>query len=336
MSSSPFRPRAWLRRRPTWLKLQEARREGFGNVWNRRWHQRQILGTPPVRTRPGPDRVEVRALTWRRDWMNLLWALKSFYHFARVDYPLYIHDGGLLPEQFAKIRRHFPDAVLVPREQADVRVQEELARRGLTRSLEYRLKNPSTRKLWDFFAFSTADYLISIDSDIVFFRRPDLLLPDPGAEPACNLYNRDASDQWYSMTPDELEAAFGIRPRPRVNSGLSLVRRESIDFEAIERWLHHPPMFDNNWVTEQTLHALCATLHGMDFLPETYLVDTEPGGMTDDLVCKHYPGFFRKHLYREGMHRLIRSGFLDELRRAPRGAPAASDGPEAPRSPSPA
>lgn len=332
MPSSTNRLRDWLRSQPTWLKVQEARREGFGNVWNRRWYQRQILGTPPLRTQPGPGRVEVRALTWRRDWMNLLWALKSFYHFAQVDYPLYIHDGGLLPEQFDQIQQHFPDATLIPRAEADPRVQEELTRRGLARSLEYRLKNPSTRKLFDFFVFSDADYLISIDSDIVFFRRPDLLLPGPGEEPARNLYNRDASDQWYSMTPDELDAAFGIRPLPRVNSGLSLIRRESIDFDAIERWLHHPQMFDNNWVTEQTLHALCATVHGMDFLPPTYLVDTEAGGMSDDLVCKHYPGFFRKHLYSEGMRRLIRSGFLDALRRGSpsTGAAAGRDGREAP------
>jgi len=250
-------------------------------------------------------------LTWRRDWLNLLWALKSFYHFAEVDYPLFIHDGGLLPHQAKRLRDHFPDATFVPMAEANTRITHEFERRDLRRCLEYRQFNVSTCKLFDFFAFSTADYVLVIDSDIVFFQRPELLLVPPGGV-AVNRYNRDVA-YWYSMELDELEAAFGIRPPDRINSGLALIRRESIDFAAIDRWLAHPKMFENKWVTEQTLHALCSTVHGVELLPETYLVDVEPG-LSPALVCKHYPGFFRIWLYREGMGHLVRSGFLKGLR----------------------
>jgi len=268
-----------------------------------------ILGTPPVRTRrDGP--VEVRALTWRRDWKNMVWALKSFYHFAGVDYPLHLHDGGLSPQQVPKLLAHFPDAIFVGREEADRRVAEMLRERGLTRCLEYRLKNPSTRKLFDFFMFSDAEYIVSIDSDIVFFDRPDLLLvPPEGVDK--NRYNRDSAP-WYSMTPEELERAFGIRPPDRINSGLSVIRNATVDFEAIERWLNHPVMFENAWVTEQTLHALFSTVHGVEFLPDSYLVGDKPG-LPEGLVCKHYPGYFRRWLYREGMRYLVRDNFLKTL-----------------------
>jgi len=33
-----------------------------------------------------------------------------------------------------------------------------------------------------------------------------------------------------------------------------------------------------------------------------------------DLVCKHYPGFFRYYLYAEGMKHLLDIGFLENLR----------------------
>ena len=292
--------RRWLRSRRSWRAFQEARREGWDNVRRRRHYQSKILGSPPIRTaRSGP--VEVRALTWDRDWKNLLWALKSFYHFARVDYPLFIHDGGLRPGQAEKLRRHFPDATFVGLDEADGRIRGHLS--GRPRSLEYRLQNPSTRKLFDFFAFSKADYLLSIDSDIVFFGRPDLLLVPPEGLDR-NRYNRDIGF-WYSMTVDELREAFGIAPPERINSGLSVIKRDSIDFDAIEDWLGHPKMFADKWVTEQTLHALCSTVHGVEFLPETYLVANE-AGLDPSLVCKHYPGFFRKYLYTEGMARLLR------------------------------
>jgi len=230
MSSRKGRLRDWLRGHSWWLAFQEARREGLLNAAVRVRFQNMILGTPPVRTRrDGP--VEVRALTWRRDWKNMVWALKSFYHFAGVDYPLHLHDGGLSPQQVPKLLAHFPDAIFVGREEADRRVAEMLRERELTRCLEYRLKNPSTRKLFDFFMFSDAEYIISIDSDIVFFDRPDLLLvPPEGVDK--NRYNRDSAP-WYSMTPEELERAFGIRPPERINSGLSIIRNATVDFEAI-------------------------------------------------------------------------------------------------------
>ena len=303
--------RSYLRRQPLWLELREVQREGFGRAWRRARYQRRILDTPPLRTgREGP--AEVRVLTWRRDWVNLLWALKSFYHFAGVDYPLYIHDGGLLPGQAERLRAHFPDATLVPAAEADARIAELFEGRGLERCLAYRRRNPSTRKLFDFFAFSRADDLVCIDSDIVFFRRPELLLVPPEGVPR-NRYNEDCA-YWYSMDLDELEAAFGLRPPPRINSGLALIRRASIDFDRIEGWLAHPKLFADPWVTEQTLHALCATAYGVELLPpDTYRVDTEPG-LTPAMVCKHYPGFFRTLLYTEGMAHLIATGFLDALR----------------------
>lgn len=320
MSESSARPsesldpralvRRWLRSQRQWIEFQEVNREGWRRAWARRSVQRRILATRPMRTAAsGP--AELRVLTWRRDWINMLWALKSFYLRSGADYPLYIHDGGLLREQAAELLRHFPDAALVPTDQADADVARELERRGQQRSLAYRTINPSTRKLFDFYLFARSEHVVSIDSDIVFFESPEeLLVPSGGVDR--NRYNRDAS-YWYSMSLDELEAAFGIRPPPLINSGLSLIRTESIDFDLIDRCLENEQLFADRWVTEQTLHALCSAVYGVELLPDSYLVSTTPG-IPEGTVCKHYPGYFRPLLYEEGMRRLARDGFLDELR----------------------
>ena len=308
------RVRSWLRKQRPWLEFQEANREGWLRAWKRRRIQQRILDTRPIVTqgahvpRSGSS-VEVRVLTWRRDWINLLWALKSFYHFAGVDYPLYIHDGGLAPGQAAQLQKHFPQATLIATSAAHDQVAVELQRRGLTRCLAYRRRNVSTRKLFDFYLLSKADFVISIDSDIVFFRRPHELIPTETLR--TNRYNRDCA-YWYSMSLDELEATFGIRPPPQVNSGLALVRRESMNFELMNQWLANPKLFEDNWVTEQTLHALCSTIYGIELLPDSYCVATTPG-LKPDMVCKHYPGFFRYYLYAEGMKHLLNTGFLENL-----------------------
>jgi hypothetical protein len=303
----------WLRKQVWWLRLRELEREGFLAALQRSRIQNRILDTPPLRTGSrGP--VEVRVLTWRRDWVNLIWAVKSYYHFAGVDYPLVIHDGGLLPRQVPKLLAHFPDAKFVPMAESNVRFPGELKARGFARSAEYRVINPTTRKVFDFFLDTNADYVVSIDSDIVFFDRPDeLIVPPDGLTK--NRYNRDSA-YWYSMTLDELEAAFGVRPPPLINSGLSVIRRESIDFARIDGYLANPKLYENNWVTEQTLHALCSTVYGVEFLHDTYMVagGHVPPGIPPGTICKHYPGGVREPLYSEGMPYLIRNGFLDALR----------------------
>lgn len=302
--------RAWLRSSSRWRDFRAAGREGYGRVLRRRLIQRLILKTPPIRTAVH-GAVEVRALTWRKDWKNLLWSLKSFYHFAGVDFPLFIHDGGLAPGQAQQLLDHFPTARFVPIEEADEKVAARLRKANAPGCVQWRERNPVTRKLFDFYAMSNADYVVSIDSDIVFFRRPDLLLPGNDS-PAGNRYNKDNA-YYYSAPLDALEASCGIRPLPLINSGLSLIRPPTIDFQAIERWLENESLFADGWCFEQTLHALCSTKAGVELLPDTYLVGGG-GGITPDRICTHYPGKFRHFLYEEGMRHLIDTGFLRALR----------------------
>jgi hypothetical protein len=298
-----------LRTCAPWVEFQEINREGWIQAWRRFGTQRKILKTHPVRTaKSGP--IEIRVLTWRRDWLNAIWALKSFYHYATVDYPLFIHDGGLKPNQKEKLQYHFPDATLISEEEAEEKVVPLLEERRLYRSIAYRRRNITTRKLFDFFLLSKADVVISVDSDIIFFKRPSELLDSERGKDS-NLYHKDMQYS-YTLKPDELEAAFGIRPISMIACGLSRVHRESVDFEKINLWLEHPKLFEDRWVTEQTLHALCATIYGAELLPDTYLVSTERG-MSPELVCKHYPGFFRPLLYQEGMAHLVKMGFISHL-----------------------
>lgn len=298
--------RTELRKRLWWIQFQELNREGWKDAFLRWRIQNGILATPPLHTSREGE-VEVRALTWRRDWKNLIWALKSFYHHAGRSYPLYIHDGGLNLEGQAQLRKHFPDAYFPSRDDAEKEVSRVFTERKLHRCLAYRRKNTTTFKLFDFFAMSQAKTLISIDSDILFYQHPAELLD---GQPGKNVYNRDAT-YWYSMSLDELEQRFGIRPPSHINSGLARIDTCSIDFEAIDQWLADPKLFSDDWVTEQTLHALCSTRYGVELLPPEYVVSTVRGGL-DTAVCKHYPGNKRPLLYQEGMPELVRRGFFEK------------------------
>jgi hypothetical protein len=306
--------RSVLRRQLWWIQLRELQREGAVNALRRAWIQRAIDRTPPVITDThGP--IEVRILTWRRDWRNAVWALKSFYAHAGVRYPLFIHDGGLLSAQTAALRRHFPAATIVMADAADAEVEQTFERAGHLNSLRYRRKNGLTRQLFDFFMLSEAEQVITIDSDVLFFARPsELIGPRPAGAP--NLYTRDSA-YFYSMTLDELQAALGVRPPPYYNTGVCLVSRRSIDFALIERCLAEPKMFADSWITEQTLHAITGSAYGSDYLPDSYVIEPRPA-MPRDAVCKHYPGLYRQRLYDEGMAYLQDNGFIERLHAMPR------------------
>lgn len=305
--------RTWLRTHPQWLEFREMGREGWKNALNRMRIQRKILATPPLHT-DATGLVEVRVLTWRRDWVNLIWALKSFYYFSNVRFPLYIHDGGLLANQVPKLMAHFPNAHFISLAQADIVVEPIFEKGGFNRCQSYRKMNISTRKLFDFFLMTKAERVISIDSDIVFFQLAKLLIEGhPGIKK--NLYNQDCS-YWYSMPLEELRSNFGIEPPPLINSGLSLIYPECLDLKQIEEWLKHPKLFADRWVTEQTLHALASTRFGVELLPSGYKVSDKPG-IESSTICKHYPGFLRTLLYTEGMAKLVQDGFLKKLRDEP-------------------
>src|SRR5215471_7619286 len=90
------RVRGLLRSSPTWVALRRAQKEGWLRTLRRLKLWRRILATPPVATAPRPAQgdLEVHLLCHRGDYLSALWALKSFYHYASVDFPLVIHWNG--------------------------------------------------------------------------------------------------------------------------------------------------------------------------------------------------------------------------------------------------
>jgi hypothetical protein len=297
-----------LRQYQPWLEFQELNREGWFQAWQRAGIQQLILNTQPIRT-ANTGSIEVRVLTWRRDWLNTIWSLKSFYYYAQVDYPLFIHDGGLKPIQIEWLKNNFPDATILKKDETDAYVLTKLKQQKLDRCFAYRYRSPFGRRLIDFYLMSDAKAIITIDADVIFFNKPNELIVSSN-EVGKNKYNKDMS-YYYSMENHEIVSAFEIYPVSLINAGLSLVWRESVDFNKINEWLANPKLFDESWLTEQTIHALLSTIYGVELLPETYRLGTTPG-LENNSISKHYPSRTAL-LYQEGMQHLIKTGFIDAL-----------------------
>jgi len=290
-----------------WLVFRQTFGHGVRVAWYRDVVRPRILSTEPI-VGTTDKRCEIHVLTSKKDWLNLIWTLKSFYIASGRRYALCIHeDGSLETAELATLQEHFPDARIVSRVDADAKMTMVL--RDFPRCLAFRNTNLLAPKLFDFAAFLASDRMALFDSDLLFFAEPTAYLrrlEDDSYK--LNTFNADCSYA-YTVDVDLFRKRTGSEVLGFVNTGLGLVHRDSLKWHWIEEFLGFPGILDGHfWRIEQTLYALCSSRYGAELLPEDYSVSLEPGLGTR--CFRHYVGAIRHLMYGEGLAQLVRQGFL--------------------------
>jgi hypothetical protein len=290
-----------------WLRFRQRFEHGLEVAWYRDVVRPRILSTRPIEATTDKS-CEIHVLTSKGDWLNLIWALKSFYAASGRRYALCIHDdGSLATAELAALQAHFPAARIVARAEADAKLVEAL--RDFPRSLSFRDTNPLAPKVFDFTAFLESDRMALFDSDLLFFAEPKAYLQrveDPAYKR--NTFNADVADA-YTIEPDVASAHIGHRLLARVNTGFGLVHADSIRWDWIEEFLALPDILNGHfWRIEQTLLALCSSRYGAELLPDEYTVRLVPG--IEARPFRHYVGAIRHLMYGEGIARLVKDGLL--------------------------
>ena len=290
------------------LKIRTRYGRGLAVAWFRDRVRPRILRTAPV-TGTTDTTAEIHVLTSEDDWLNLVWTLKSFYAVSPKRYALCIHlDRSVSAESAATLRRHFPAARVIPRDEADATARRMLA--DFPRSLAFRQTNLLAPKVFDFMAYLEADRLALFDSDLLFFAEPTAYLQR--LEDPCfrrNAFNSDCGVSAYTVTPDIVRQHAEMELQPMINSGLGVVHRESMRLDWIEEFLGLPGITEGHfWRIEQTLYALCGSRFGVELLPADYTLYFEPG--LGGRAFRHYNGVIRHLMYGEGIRRLVSDGLL--------------------------
>jgi hypothetical protein len=273
---------------------------GLSTAWYRDVVRKRILQTRPV-IALDTSVCEIHVLTSSNDWLNLIWALKSFYHASRRSFGLCIHDDGSLDETIrSAFQQHFPGARILRRDHADSEVMDSL--RDLPRCLEFRKSNHLAPKIFDFRHYLHSDRMLLVDSDVLFFSEPtELLRRIEDSEYMKNSVNPDVASA-YTVDPALVKQQFGVELIPRFNSGLGLIHRDSLNLDWIEEFLGLPGIIGNFWRIEQTLYALCSSRFGVELLPAVY--DVFLNGSVGDRPSRHYVGAIRHLMYSEGIRKL--------------------------------
>jgi len=213
--------------------------------------------------------------------------------------PVLHDDGSLTDADVSELRANFPDARVIRRSEADPAL--ELALAGFPHCRENRVKHPWFLKVFDTRHFATHDYYIVIDSDIVFFWRPDFVLDWMEKRPDTFWFMEDTKEK-YSSGRAGIEAAMGFPLWQRVNSGLDLMVRPGVELALAEKFLERcAPLAREFHFLEQTFFAVAGSAWGRGGkLPPEYEISwtnfRRPGA-----VCRHYVGPFKNDaLFIEG------------------------------------
>ncbi|MBB01763.1 hypothetical protein GYB59_15395 [bacterium] len=285
---------------------------GVTTAWHRHIVRSRILKSEPIKAEDS-SRCEIHVLTSEADWLNLVWALKSFYWTSGRRYGLCIHsDGTLSPTSRKCLVEHFPEARILNHLDSLKAVETDL--KNYPKCLEFRRKNHLAPKVFDFRHHLQSERMLLLDSDVLFFREPtELLRRIESNDYILNSVNGDVASA-YTVSSELAEKEAGVNLLPRFNSGLGVIHRDSLNLDWIEEFLQLPGILGHFWRIEQTLYALCSSRYGVELLPEEY--DVFLKGNVGERPSRHYVGAIRHEMYREGMRKLVKQGFLKDIAKA--------------------
>jgi hypothetical protein len=253
-----------------------------------------------------PHPVSVHVLTGGTDWLLAAWALATWFWRTKQNWNVFIHDDGTLPEEAdAHLHEMFSPLTIVRCEEAEARVLPTLQSMPLIR--RFRASHPVGRKVFDTAEFAAGPRYILLDSDVLFFRRPEEIL-NWADIPNDECWFMQDADEHSVVTLDTAREAFGVNLWPWVDTGICLMQKAALDLAFCEKVLAGLPQ-GNPLPAAQSLLALCASRHNSGgLLSARYEVAGRPDNHTD-AVARHYPGAARDLFYGRGLHR-IREDFL--------------------------
>ena len=188
---------------------------------------------PPLPTPAGVPLL-VHLLTGRRFAYQTAFCLHSLARHCPVPVHAEIYDDGSLDaESRALLARLGPAVQIHPQAEILASLEKFLPASRYPTLRERWLHYPNLRKLIDVH-LGRSGWRLVLDSDLMFFRRPTLLL-DWSAAPNAPLHAVDCAESYGYSRPLMEELARAPIP-PLVNVGLCGLRSDTLDWGELEHW----------------------------------------------------------------------------------------------------
>jgi hypothetical protein len=252
----------------------------------------------PVPDGDGPA-IELHLLTGARFTEQTAFCLWTFARQSgRALLPVLHDDGSLRDEHLHDLRRLFPGLRVVAKPDAAAQLHQILPADHFPYLHERWRNYPNIRKLTDPHLGSHGAKLV-LDSDLLFFRRPDFLL-DWLAAPDRPLHAVDCETS-YGYERSLMERLAGAPIADLVNVGLTGLRSDALDWDRIEYFCRELiQTAGTHYYLEQALVAMlvagrdCAVAPAHDYVTRPRTPEIEAcRAVMHHYVADSKPGYFR-------------------------------------------
>lgn len=260
---------------------------------------------PQFPTLPDTFSAKVNFLSGRKYWYQTLFCFASLQ--ALVPFritPVVFDDGTISSIEKDHLAKVVPWTEFIGVDEINERLNQDLPRSKFPTLRSRRLEYPHLRKLTDLHA-GQEDWRIVLDSDMLFFNRPDELID--WFERPYAFFMEDIADAYGYSAP--LMSQLSQMPvLSRVNVGLYGLDRAAIDWEKIEYWCKQQLEIEgSSYLQEQGLTALELTAQGAQNLNVSryLLMPTLAEGRSPTAVMHHYVAHSKRSYFQNGWRHVV-------------------------------
>jgi hypothetical protein len=263
----------------------------------------------PALPAPAPGSPTLHLLTGRSFWYQTAFCLHSFVRASGVPVRAEIYDDGTIEADVRERLVSLGPAVRIrPLAQTIERIDEYLPASRFPVLHERWLNYPNIRKLIDVHAGSSGWKLV-IDSDLLFFRRPALLL-DWLAVPGGLLHAVDCEES-YGYSRALMRELCGRPVPPKVNVGLAGLDSSVLEWEELEHWCRVLQQRERtSYYLEQALVAMLAARDENRCVAPAAEYITGPSRSQVEQgagVMHHYVAETKRWYFRDGWRHVMRA-----------------------------
>ena len=208
---------------------------------------------------------EIWFLTGKKFWYQTLFCIKSLIESSAQDFMVHICDDGSLDDGLiANMQAQVPFIKIHRLTEIEVRLEEAIPRAQFPYLWRKRAVYPHIKKLIDVHA-GTKGWKLVLDSDMLFFQRPDLLIQWL-KKPDRPFHIFDTMNS-YGYSFALMEKLVGAPIPEKLNVGIIGLQSESINWQELEHWA-------------QTLEAQEGTSYYLEQALSAMLVARQPAALT--------------------------------------------------------
>jgi hypothetical protein len=275
-----------------------------------------IMNTKPLKSNL-QGIFEVHTLLQHSDLVMYLWAIKSFIFFSKLKPKIVVHDDGTLTTKDKDIlKSHINNIEIIDRRIADKLIAKRLKK--YKHCLKYRNDNSFifTLKLFDPFFFSKSNRIMLLDSDIIFFKEPKIIINW--------VYSKDKNLILYLNDPagaiaTKSKGAFSLDPHSifknkvtkYFNAGLLCLQKFVLDLKLLEKYFSSNLNSQNKLWVEQTAYAILFYIYKGKPL-DSLMYDVSHSNISIKTIAKHYISPIRNAFFTKGVLYLVKKNFIKD------------------------